>query len=134
VRNMRLPWWRSDVRFLGFVDESRMRALMAGATAFVLPSAYESFSIVTLEAMAQRTPVLLNEECTVLAEHVRRSGSGFTFLGVEDLDHAIERVLDLPPEERKRLGEAGRRYVIENFSRDRIAQGLITYVNGVTGN
>ena len=66
---------------------------MAGAAAFVLPSEYESFSIVTLEAMAQRTPVLVNGRCEVLHDHIERSSAGFDYRTPEELATPMERVL-----------------------------------------
>ncbi len=56
-----------DIEFKGFVSSEEKFQLMAGASIFVMPSPYESFSIVTLEAMAQGTPVLVNGSCQVLA-------------------------------------------------------------------
>jgi glycogen(starch) synthase len=46
------------VRFEGFVDESRLRSLYRSADLAVIPSLYEPFGLVTLEAMASGTPVV----------------------------------------------------------------------------
>ena len=130
VDNMRLPQ-RADIEFLGFVDERRKLALMAGAAAFVLPSQYESFSIVTLEAMAQRTPVVVNGRCEVLKDHIDRSGSGFHYRTVEELAALMERVLDLDAAERARIGDLGRRYVLERYSEAHVQERLIDAVERV---
>lgn len=131
AKSMHLPWWRRDIRFLGFVDEQRKLELMAGAQAFVLPSAYESFSIVTMEAMAQGTPVLLNGACTVLAEHIECSGAGIAYCGVDGLMEGLQRLAALPAAERARYGAAGRAYVRARFETGRVRQALIEYVTAV---
>ena len=46
------------VRFLGYVPESALPALYAGAAAFVYPSLSEGFGLPPLEAMAAGTPVI----------------------------------------------------------------------------
>jgi glycosyltransferase involved in cell wall biosynthesis len=130
VDNMRLPQ-RSDIEFLGFVDEKRKLALMAGAAAFVLPSEYESFSIVTLEAMAQRTPVLVNGRCEVLHDHIERSGAGFDYRTPEELAALMERVLALDADERTRIGDAGRRYVLDRYSEEHVRERLVEAVERI---
>jgi glycosyltransferase involved in cell wall biosynthesis len=130
VDNMRLPQ-RPDIEFLGFVDEQRKLALMAGAAAFVLPSEYESFSIVTLEAMAQRTPVLVNGRCEVLHDHIERSGAGFDYKTPAELATLMERVLALDAAERTRLGNAGRRYVLDRYSEEHVRERLVDAVERV---
>src|SRR5205085_193418 len=67
------------VEYRGFVSAAEKSALMAGATLFVMPSRLESFSLATLEALAQGTPVLVNGACEILADHVRASGAGRTY-------------------------------------------------------
>lgn len=121
----------ADIEFLGFVDETRKRALMAGALAFVLPSRYESFSIVTLEAMAQRTPVLVNGDCEVLRDHVDRSGGGIAYCGVDDLVAKLEYLCALPTPERERMGQAGRDYVLARYSEKAVRGRLLDYVGRV---
>jgi glycosyltransferase involved in cell wall biosynthesis len=130
VDKMNLPK-RSDIEFLGFVDEARKLALMAGAAAFVMPSEYESFSIVTLEAMAQRTPVLVNGRCEVLKDHAERSGGGFDFRSADELAALMERVLAFDADTRARLGDAGRRYVLERYSEATIRERLHAAVERV---
>jgi glycosyltransferase involved in cell wall biosynthesis len=48
----------ADVEFVGYVDDSALGGLIAGATALVFPSLYEGFGLPPLEAMALGTPVI----------------------------------------------------------------------------
>jgi alpha-1,3-rhamnosyl/mannosyltransferase len=52
------------LKHLGFVDESLLPALYAGARLFVYPSVYEGFGLPPVEAMASGTPVIVsNRSC-----------------------------------------------------------------------
>lgn len=46
------------VRFLGYVADDDLPALVSGASLYVLPSLYEGFGMTVLEAMASGTPVI----------------------------------------------------------------------------
>lgn len=132
IDNMELPR-SADIEYLGFVDEQRKLALMAGAVGFVLPSVYESFSIVTLEAMAQRTPVLVNAGCEVMRNHVDLSGGGFHYHSADDMVAKMERLCTLDPNERARIGEAGRAYVLADYQEHVIRESLIALVGRAIG-
>lgn len=119
------------VRYLGFVDEAHKHALMAGARAFVMPSRWESFSIVTLEALAQGTPVIVNGDCDVLADHVAHSQAGWSFHDTAGLVRCMNLALDLPAAAREAMARQARRYVAGNFARHTIAEKLTACVEGV---
>src|SRR5512136_2235661 len=55
-----------DLLYLGFLGEEDKFDGLAGAAALVMPSFYESLSMVTLEAWAMGRPVLANGQCEVL--------------------------------------------------------------------
>lgn len=130
VDNMGLPK-SPDIEYLGFVDDQRKLELMAGALAFVLPSQYESFSIVALEAMAQRTPIVVNRRCEVMRDHIERSGGGFHYSGLDEMIEKIERASTLDAEQRTRMGAAGRDYVLANYREEHVRARLATYVERV---
>jgi len=90
----------------------------AGAAALVMPSRFESLSLVTLEAFALGVPVLANTESEVLAEQVRDSGAGEAYRGTRALRRGLLRALARTPAERAALGEAGRRYVDTRYRWD----------------
>lgn len=122
------------VRYLGFVGEQRKLALMAGALAFVHPSPYESLSIVALEAMAQGTPIVVNGECEILADHVATSGSGFVFRGEAELHAALDAVRALDAEARAAQARHARDYVLGHYSREQVRARLVAEVEALAAN
>jgi glycosyltransferase involved in cell wall biosynthesis len=102
------------VVLLGYLDEGDKGAAIAGARAVICPSPYESLSIVQLEAMASGVPTVANARSAVLLDHSRRSNGGLFY---EDADECAA-VLDLLQRDaalHQALGQAGRRYVGENY-------------------
>lgn len=116
-----------DIEFRGFVDDEEKFRLMAGAKMFVMPSGNESFSIVTLEAMAQRAPVLASEVSGVLVDHINESGAGTIYGNYETFATALDEMLR---DEHKltQMGDLGREYVLSKFTRDRVRTALLEAV------
>ena len=86
----------------------------------MMPSHYESLSMVTLEAMALGVPPLVNGECDVLRGQIQRSNAGFYYRGYDELFEALS-LLTREPRLRTRLGENGRRFYQENYAESVIA-------------
>ncbi|HEY4425483.1 MAG TPA: glycosyltransferase family 4 protein, partial [Pyrinomonadaceae bacterium] len=116
-----------DIDFRGFVSVEEKFRLMAGAMLFVTPSPNESFSIVTLEAMAQLTPVLVNGASAVLADHAKDSGAGRVYYDYLSFAQAVEELLAVGGA-RARLGALGRDYVLARYQSERIRESLVAVV------
>jgi glycosyltransferase involved in cell wall biosynthesis/SAM-dependent methyltransferase len=112
-----------DIDFRGFVSAEEKFSLMAGAHVYLTPSARESFSIVALEAMAQRTPVLASAESEVLVDHITQSGGGSTYHDYESFAARLNEMLD-SQSLREQIGEHGRNYVISRYVPERVRQSL----------
>lgn len=105
----------SAVTFLGTCDGSRVRALLAGAAALVVPSIYEGMPLVVLEAMERGVPVVASA-VSGIPEVVVDGETGW-LVPPEDpeaLAGALEEVLADAPEARRR-GAAGRRRIEERY-------------------
>lgn len=116
-----------DVEYRGFVPARDKLALMAGASAFVMPSPAESFSIATLEAMAQGTPPLVNGTCAVLADHVRLSGVGRTYHDAETFCRGLDELME-EAGRRPALARQARAYVVERYREDAVRAALLDAV------
>jgi glycosyltransferase involved in cell wall biosynthesis len=95
---------------LGFVSEEEKFTLLEGAAVLVMPSRYESLSVIVLEAWAMGRPVLVNAECRVLEGQCVRSGGGLFYRGYSEFGAALRRIVS-DRELQVRLGASGRRYV-----------------------
>ena len=90
---MRVPH-NSNIISLGFVSEQEKYDVMAGARALIMPSAFESLSIVVLEALGLGIPVICNGKCDVLKGHCKRSGAGIAYEDYRQFEAAINRVIN----------------------------------------
>jgi glycosyltransferase involved in cell wall biosynthesis len=105
------------VRYLGYVSESEKAAALAGAELVVCPSAYESLSIVLLEAFALGVPALVNARSPVLQDHCRRANGGLYYVSADEFVEALGLLLHEEPL-RRAMGENGRCYVRDNYRWD----------------
>lgn len=112
-----------SVRFVGSVDHLGMAALMHRCTAIVVPSRYEPFGIVALEAAAAGAPLVVST-AGGLGEAVTAPSTGLTFApaDVAGLATAVQATLADPDEAAVRA-RRGRERLTEDFSWDTVAEG-----------
>lgn len=120
------------IRVLGFVSEEEKCALIAGCDLLLMPSPYESLSIVVLEAWALGRPVLANAACRVLLGQCTRSNGGLFYRGYAEFAAALRLLLERPGL-RKKLGEAGRSYVRQEYDWDVVEGRMNAFLEEVHG-
>ena len=103
-----------DIVVPGTVSEADKWDILAGTTAMVNPSAYESFSLVVLEAWTVGVPVVVNAACDATMEHVTHSGGGLWFGSYRAFEAVVDRLV-ADAGLRRALGAAGRRYAEANY-------------------
>jgi glycosyltransferase involved in cell wall biosynthesis len=102
------------IRHLGFLDEGDKFDAMAAAELLIMPSYFESLSMVALEAWALGRPVLANGRCDVLKGQSIRSNAGLYY------DNRLEFVETLRAIEQNRwlsgsLGRNGRQFFRDHY-------------------
>jgi len=112
---------REAVRFLGARDD--VPAVMSAADGYVMSSAWEGMPMVLLEAAAAGLPIV----ATAVGgngEVVRDGESGF-LVPARDfgmLRTGMLRLMALPEEQRRAMGERGREHVRANYGLQRVAE------------
>jgi glycosyltransferase involved in cell wall biosynthesis len=119
-----------DIVATGTVSEADKWDILGGASVMVTPSAYESFSLVLLEAWSLDVPVLVNASCAATMEHCRRSGGGLWFESFRTFEVTVERLVD-DDRLRRTLGEAGHRYTQRYYRWSSIIDRYTRFLGGV---
>jgi phosphatidylinositol alpha-1,6-mannosyltransferase len=88
---------RDDVRFLGFVPGEELPLLYSSVDLFVLPSEYEGFGIVFMEAMACGTPAV-GTDVGGIPTAINNSQTGYIVpnTGVDELSDRIDMIFNDP--------------------------------------
>jgi len=108
---------QDSVRFVSGVSEAELVQIMGSAEVACVPSLYEGFSLPTAELMACQTPLVVSR-AGAIPEVVGPDGLCADLVtpgDVEELVAALGKLLD-DPQRRERMGQAGRRRVLELFS------------------
>jgi len=128
IRNIGLA---HKVMFTGFVDDKTLRNLQKCADVSVVPSLFEPFGIVALEAMAAESPVVVSDTGG-LSEIVEHEVTGIKVYpnNPDSLAWGITRVL-LDESLANKLRENAYRKVVETFNWEKISQQTKTVYEGV---
>ncbi len=103
------------IRHLGYVTDQEKFDAMAAADLLVMPSQYESLSMVTLEAWALGRPVLANGRCDVLCGQCIRSNGGLYYASYEEFAETLRSIVSSSAL-RTALGVNGRAYFNAHYT------------------
>ncbi|MEF8834915.1 MAG: glycosyltransferase family 4 protein [Candidatus Thermoplasmatota archaeon] len=107
----------------GYIEDYDVfKSAYSAADIHVLPSEYEAFGIVLLEAMMCETPCI-GTDVGGVPEVIDKGETGF-IVDYGDIEGLASKILNLlrNPELRKKMGEKGRKRVLENFTWKKVAK------------
>ena len=126
ISSAELASWVGDgtIEYLGTTDD--VRPFIASATAVVLPSYREGLPRSLLEAAAMSRPLVATDVpgCRdVVDNHV--NGLLCQVRSVDSLAEAMRELAEMPEEQRRAMGEAGRRKVQAQYSEEFVVQAYL---------
>ena len=104
-----------QIRHLGFVSDRDKFDAIAASDALVMPSFFESLSMVTLEAWALGRPVLANGRCDVLRGQCIRSRAGLYYDTFNEFAETLF-TLTMNRSLNAALGENGRHFFARHYA------------------
>lgn len=119
-----------DIICLGFVTEQDKYNALKASKILLMPSKYESLSIVLLEAWHCQKPVLVNGECDVLKGQCIRSNAGLWYENYEEFSECLNLLL-ADQHLRDQLGDKGRKFVDMHYSWDTIEKKYLDLIERV---
>lgn len=119
-----------DIIYTGFISDEEKNSLIAHTKVLIMPSRYESLSLITLEAMAMGKPVIVNGECLVLKEHIDKSDAGYFYCNYTDFAQQLQTLLTQPGIYTT-MGEKGKQYVTANYSWPIIIEKMNTAIAAI---
>jgi glycosyltransferase involved in cell wall biosynthesis len=105
------PW----IKHLGYVSDEAKFDAIAASDLLIMPSYYESLSMVALEAWALGKPVLANGKCDVLRGQCIRSNAGLYYETFDEFAEALY-ALEASGPLNAILGRNGRDYFRQNYA------------------
>ncbi len=119
------------IHFMGFLDDESKNIMLLNAEALVIPSFFESLSLVLLESMGAGKPVIANGKTDVLREHIEKSGGGWNYYCYEDFKNAITDLLS-HPDGNILKGIKGYKYVQQNYAWNKVLEIYDEAINDVS--
>jgi glycosyltransferase involved in cell wall biosynthesis len=126
---MKIPDHPSVIQ-AGFLDDTDKFNALAGCEVLMMPSFFESLSMVMLEAWGMGKPTLANANCPVLMGQSIRSNAGLFYTDYQEFKRCLDH-LRRHPDLRMRLGRNGNRFYQENYRWEIVEQKYLNLMNAV---
>jgi glycosyltransferase involved in cell wall biosynthesis len=122
-----------DILRAGFVSDEERDDLIAHALALVVPSRYESLSMVLLESLQLGTPVMVNADCEVLGQHVQSSGTGWAYHDYRGFASAVAERQGWSDATRQAQALRGQAYVRDHYDWPVIIDKFLRVIEEIAG-
>jgi len=119
-----------DIIYLGFVSEEEKYNILKNSKILIMPSKYESLSMVLLEAWYCWKPVLVNGQCDVLKGQCIRSNAGLWYENYDEFSACLNLLL-ADEHLRDQLGDKGRQFVDMHYSWETIEKKYLNLIERV---
>jgi glycosyltransferase involved in cell wall biosynthesis len=113
----------NNMVFTGFLNGEKKETALHSLNYLVLPSKSENFGMVVPEALIREIPVIASKG-TPWEELYTRQAGWWIDIGVEPLAEALKLALQLPEEQRRLMGQNGRKLVEEKYSIEAVASQM----------
>jgi len=127
------PAARARFRLLSDLTAQRKTDLLAACDVFASPSGHESFGITNLEAWARSRPVVLGDGPA--QRSITEPGVSSLLVPYRDAEALLDALVRLArdPGLRRRLGEAGRRRLLERYTLDGVVDAYFDLYREAAG-
>lgn len=112
LENLCSPEAVTRVNLLGFVSSAQLLALFEQADCLVLPSVYEPYGVVVLEAMAAGLPVILSDRVGSAQDVIEEGRNGFIFRAGDAVELA-HRMIELTKSDIAAMGAVSRSVALD---------------------
>ncbi|MBO0952323.1 glycosyltransferase family 4 protein [Fibrella forsythiae] len=115
----------TNVLLTGFVNQSVIGEYYAASDVYIMCSTIETWGLSTNEAMNFGVPVLLADTIGCVVDLVQEGVNGYSYPcgDISKLSNRLAQLLDMPAEQRTRMGEASLR-LIDQYGYDKTVQAL----------
>jgi glycosyltransferase involved in cell wall biosynthesis len=121
-----------DIFSFGFVSEQDKYNCIKASELLVMPSRFESLSIVLFESWHCNRPVLVNGNCDVLKGQCIRSNGGLWYTNYDEFKDCLGLLLNNKQMSQK-LGLNGKKYVNDNYSWNMIEEKYLNLIKAING-
>lgn len=101
----------TNLEYLGWLSRSDLRNSVDSHDALLLPSYFETFGTIALEAMAREKLVFVSRGCGIT--HWQNLTPGLVVIGEKGLADTMQQQLDKTPEERISVAQTGRQCALK---------------------
>lgn len=109
-----------NIFLTGFVSEQDKYYLLKNSLGLIIPSRYESLSLVTLETLVCGKIPIVNGNCEVLKNHIEQSKVGFCFKDYQSFEDSLCKVMILSESEKQDFSSKAISYVKNNYTWERV--------------
>ena len=118
------------VTFLGWMSQDQVAAQMAACDVVVMPSRWEGFGLVAIEAMRAAKPVFASEVGGLTEIITPETGLLFP---VGDHKRLQQLLLNASDDLLREMGRQGRQRFVERYLIDRTSEGLLSIYGDLAG-
>jgi glycosyltransferase involved in cell wall biosynthesis len=119
-----------DLVYIGFLPEKDKFDGIGASQLLIMPSLFESFSIVIMESWLCSKPVLVNGRCEVLRGHAIKSNGGIWYQDYDEFKDCLTLLLS-SSKLRDKMGKNGKKYVNNAYTWPIIEEKCIRLIDKI---